>query len=136
MKKLLPLAPFILVLTPLILVARSARPSETRAAAQDQLDARVSVLESELALQKKRNDETRALVEQTLTYLDAQGQAAKTLLGALDESEREGFTPGINYRSREILLAGLRAYWGGSLQGLPKLPASKDKAAPAPQPRQ
>jgi len=94
------------------------------------LEARVATLEGELALEKRRHEETRVLLEQTLAYLEKQSQAAQVLLGALDESEREGFAVGENWRSRQILLTGLRAY-GGEVKGVPKLPAPERPATPA-----
>lgn len=60
------------------------------------------------ALQQK----VTALEEKLKSYdvfMEAQLKAGKTLADALARSEAEGFTAGINPRSREILLAGLRA---------------------------
>jgi hypothetical protein len=117
MKKLLPCASLLFAL-PLLtgLTALAAPPPD----GQESLEARVAKLEEELAASKKREQETRALLEQTLVYLDQRSKGAQALLAVLDESEREGFTAGINFRSREILLAGLRAYWGDTPKGLPK----------------
>ncbi|HEX6883280.1 MAG TPA: hypothetical protein VF530_07850 [Planctomycetota bacterium] len=95
-----------------------------------ELAARVATLEGELALERRRHEETRATLEATLVYLEKQAQAAQALLGVLDESEREGFAVGENWRSRQILLTGLRAYWG-EVKGVPKLPAPERPAAPA-----
>jgi len=134
MKTLLALAPFVL-LSPFVVSSlgapRAASASST--CVQDQgLEGRVAALETELAAERKKNEETRALLEQTISYLDVQAQSAKTMLTTLDDVEREGFTPGINFRSREILLSGLRAVWGSTQQGVPKLPgAAKGKNAPA-----
>jgi hypothetical protein len=91
----------------------------------------VSTLETELAAEKRRHDETRALLDQTLTYLDKQSKAAKALLAVLDESEKEGFAMGENWKSREVLLAGFRAYWGAAQADVPKAAAPQ----PAPQPK-
>jgi len=139
MKKLLPFVPFLLVLPFAASAAGPAREARGNAPTtlQQDLTARVAALEEELAASKKKNDETRALLEQTLAYLETQVQGAKTLLTVLDESEREGFTPGINFRSRELMLAGFRAYWGGMQQGLPKVPPKAVPGAPQePKPRQ
>jgi hypothetical protein len=130
MKKLLPLASVLLAL-PLLtgLSALTASPQES----QEGLEGRVAKLEEELAAAKKREQETRALLEQTLVYLEQRARSAQALLTALDESEREGFTAGINFRSREILLAGFRAYWGETPKGLPKpAPAAPPGKAAAP----
>jgi hypothetical protein len=96
-------------------------PARAQDPAQQTLEARVAALEGELALEKKRHEETRALLDQSLAYLERQSKAAQTLMGVLDESEKQGFAWGENWRSREILLAGFRAYWGG-MQGAPKAP--------------
>jgi uncharacterized coiled-coil protein SlyX len=50
-----------------------------------------------------------ALVDQTVRYLNAQAESAADMAGTLDTSEQEGFTFGINPRSREVLLEGWRA---------------------------
>lgn len=105
-------------------------PGAAAPRSQDALEARVAALEGELAAMKKQDDETRALLEQTIGYLDAQASGAKALLGVLDRSEAAGFTKGINFESREMLLAGFRAYWAGAEKGVPKLPAP-----PKPEPK-
>jgi len=84
------------------------------------LDERVAALERALADEEAQHAETRALLDTTLIYLDAQSQAANKLLAVLDQAEAEGFTAGINFRSRELLLAGFRAYWGTKGKGLPE----------------
>lgn len=43
------------------------------------------------------------------TFTEAQAAAGAELLDALARCEAEGFTAGINPKSREVLLAGLRA---------------------------
>jgi hypothetical protein len=96
------------------------------------LEERVQALEGQLAAERKRNDETRALLDQTLTYLGSQAKASQALLTALDESEQQGFAVGENWRSRETLLRGLRA-WGTEAQsGLPAPPAPQPVPAEAP----
>ena len=103
---------------------RANAPAQPQAGASAQgLEARVAALEGELAAEKKRHDETRALLEQTLTYLEKQTRATQALLGVLDESEQQGFAVGENWRSRQTLLAGLRAYWNEQQAGVPRLPA-------------
>ena len=59
------------------------------------------------ALQAKV-DELAKTVEYLETFADAQAEAGEALLDALKRSEAEGFTAGINPKSREILLEGLR----------------------------
>lgn len=84
------------------------------------LEARVEALELELTA-------TRSLLDEAVSYLQAQGQAARRLSSSLDAAEAAGFTAGINYRSRELLLDG----WRNSLQATQtRLPGSPSQAAP------
>ena len=83
------------------------------------LERRVTALEGELAKEVQAHEDTRALLDATLVYLDKQNRAAEWLLGELDRSEELGFTAGINYESREVLLGGWRTYWSERLQGFP-----------------
>jgi len=99
------------------------RPAEASQAGAQGLEARVAALEGELALEKRRQDETRALLDQTLVYLEKQGKAAQALLAVLDESEQQGFAVGENWRSRQTLLGGMRTYWTEQQAGVPKPPA-------------
>ena len=125
MKKLLPLLSFLALSSVVALCLRASAPAQaaqsTPPTAQG-LEARVATLETELAAEKKRNDETRMLLDQSIAYLDKQSKAAQTLLGVLDVSEKQGFAVGENWGSRVTLLAGLRAYWGDMQTGVPKLP--------------
>jgi septal ring factor EnvC (AmiA/AmiB activator) len=137
MKTLLPVA----VLSLLPLTAAFARQPDPSAAAiqaapgsqesaQQSLDERVAALEIELAAEKRRHDETRELLTKTLTYLEEQSAAADKLLATLTESEKQGFAVGENWRSRQTLLAGFRAYWGAKTTNLPKAPKpAVDKGA-------
>jgi len=120
----------------LALLAVVALRTEAPAQAQTQqtppgLEERVAKLESELKAEKAANAETRALLEQTLAYLERRGKAAEAVLSVLDESESQGFAVGENWKSRQTLLAGLRAFWGQAGSGLPKPPAP-EPVAPAP----
>jgi hypothetical protein len=96
------------------------------------LEERVAALETALETERAAHADTRALLELTLDYLDAQAKGAGALMLTLDAAEQAGFTAGINFRSREILLEGWRAYWGGQQQGLPeRKPKPKPVAPPA-----
>jgi hypothetical protein len=139
MKTLLPAA--VLLFVPL--TAAVTRPTGTEVqgahvaqgaqdAKQQGLEERVAALENELATEKRRHDETRELLVKTLAYLEEQSAAADKLLATLTESEAQGFAVGENWRSREILLAGFRAYWGAKSTNLPKAPAKAAAPAPAP----
>ena len=59
------------------------------------MEARVEALEREVAALK--------------AFTEAQAAAGAELIDALVRCEAEGFTAGINPKSREVLLAGLRA---------------------------
>jgi predicted TIM-barrel fold metal-dependent hydrolase len=107
-------------------------------AAQDEatLLERVAALETEVVALRKQLDEKRGLsaavelelaraqetTSKLLTYLHTRAQDARAVLTALDQSEAEGFTAGINARSRETLLAGFRAWHSGAEKGLPPAP--------------
>jgi len=69
---------------------------------------------------QKQDAEARlAVIEQELAsvqdYLQAQSKSAEALTKALDESEKAGFTYGINPNSRKVLLKGWRDF-SGTLQ--------------------
>jgi hypothetical protein len=122
--------------TGLVLLTLGTGSWRAASAAQDPaaqgLDARVAALEGKLGALEKKNDETRLLVEETVTYLEKHGKAALTLTGALDQSKEEGFAVGENWKSRETLLEGLRAYLAEGQTGLPKLPAPPPAPKPTP----
>jgi hypothetical protein len=120
-----------------LLASAPAPPAQAAQAGAQGLESRVAALEGELALEKKRHDETRALLDQTLVYLEKQGKAAQALLAVLDESEQQGFAVGENWRSRQTLLGGMRAYWTEQQAGAPKAPAPAPAkpATPARPPR-
>jgi len=109
--------------------ASSAAPAGGAATAQEQqqdLAQRVAQLEKELAELRLQTEASNKRVEEAVVYLDKQAEGAKTILAKLTESESLGFTKGINYESREVLLAAFRSYWGDASQGAPK-PAPKKK---------
>lgn len=137
MKKLLPLLSFLALFGVVALCLRASSPAQAAqsGAPAQGLEARVATLESELAAEKKRHDEARLLLDQTLAYLEKQSRAAQTLLGVLEVSEQQGFAVGENWGSRVTLLAGFRAYWGDQQSGLPKLPAPPPQKPAAPRRR-
>jgi hypothetical protein len=61
-----------------------------------------------LAALQAQITELEAKVESCQDYMKQQAAAGKELTEALARSEAEGFTAGINPRSREVLLEGLR----------------------------
>ncbi len=112
------------------------------AAPQGPADARIEGLVKDVADAKARVEqlsaelkETRGMLESTQKYLDAQSKAAKAMADTLDESEKAGFTYGINPDSRHILLRGWREQLGQLQQGVPSLPAPRpDAKSPARKP--
>ena len=80
------------------------------------LETRVQQLEFQISADSA-TIETLLLDVQTLqaqqakvnSYLVAQAEQAELMAKTLDSSEAEGFAQGINYTSRELLLAGWRA---------------------------
>lgn len=125
MKKLLPSASLLLLSALAVSFLRTSPPAQAAQAspAPQGVEARLALLEEELATLKRQNEETHALLEKTVVYLEKQSKAAQTLLTALDEAEKQGFAVGENWRSRQTLLAGLRSYWSGAEAGLPKVAA-------------
>lgn len=101
------------------------------------LDKRVEALEKELLALRHRCDESsreaaqaRSFVDTTAKYLIAQSESAQALGLALDESEKAGFTFGINPESRKILLSGLRDHVAALQKDLPKIPEPAKPTAP------
>ncbi len=98
---------------------------------EERLVERVEVLEGELATLKEEAAAQKALTEEALRYLAGAKQRSEALLKVFDESEKAGFTAGINFTSREILLAGLRAYVRDEAANLPASKKVEEKKAPA-----
>jgi len=68
------------------------------------------------------------------SYLVAQAEQAELMAKTLDESEAEGFTKGINFHSRELLIAGWRAQIAtqrANVPGMEKKPGAAEKAGRA-----
>ena len=126
MKIQLSLIPIALA-TLFVVGAASPRPATVGAAAQSgELADKVAELE------KKHSDtqtqvqdlagqvaEGRALIDQTVQYLEAQASSAMKLRSDLQVVEDGGFAVGQNWQSREDLLKGLRAYVDSQQKGLP-----------------
>jgi len=84
---------------------------------------RIDELEEELLA-------TQARLDETIAYLHANAKQADAMLGTFQASEAAGFTKGINWESREMLLAGFREYMSGQKSGLPKAPPPKPQPTP------
>jgi hypothetical protein len=132
MQKLLPALAFLTLSGVVALSTRPSAPSLAAQAGAQGLEARVAALEGELTAEKKRHDETRALLEQTVAYLEKETRAGQALLGALDQCEQQGFAVGENWLARQTLLVGMRSYWSDLQTGVPKLPAPSQAKPAAP----
>lgn len=109
-------------------VGLGAAPSLAPAqdAQEKTLKERVDALEKALGqaqsqldqLAGERADQAEAL-SQLQTHQAAQGVQAKEALKALDEAEDAGFLAGINPKSREHLLDGLRDFLGEAAKSAP-----------------
>jgi chromosome segregation ATPase len=128
-------SPFLaaLALPALIAVALAASPAQRELAAQDApdklklLEERIGALESKVTALEGSVAESKTLVESCVQYLQAQAGGAKQLAAALDQVESEGFTAGQNFRSRELLLAGLRSWIERQQENLPSAAKKKEE---------
>lgn len=113
----------------------SARPGAIQ---ETDLSPRVAALEQALAAQTQRlelADQERQQMLAKLGTLEAclngQAKSIDELVASLGRVESQGFTAGINPKSREELLAGLRSYLAAQKEALGKLEAKPKAAAPA-----
>lgn len=109
------------------LLALSGQAQEHPLQAQDDLAQRVEALETELAAARAESaglSQELAASAQTLDalveWVGAQAKQADALTATLQSAEEQGFTAGINYQSRETLLAGWRKALAETSKGLPK----------------
>ena len=117
-----------LLVTATALSALTAFGSSGRAA-QDSQDVaqRIGKLETRISALETANAELARRADETSTYLGRQAEAGKALVATLAEAESLGFAKGINFESREVLLAGLRAFYAAQQTGIPQ---------PAPEPEE
>ncbi len=85
------------------------------------LEERMIELEQVVAEFAARNEALNARLEQVIVYLDQRAKSGHTLLQEIGEAESLGFTAGINFNSREVLVAAWRTYYGDQQKGLPRL---------------
>ena len=121
MKKLLPIV-FVGLLMSLFVL-----PQAPASATQDP-GADVGGLAIEVAELRQEVTRQEALLNKTVAYIQAQSRAAAKLDTVYNSSEDMGFTAGINFESREVLLAGLRAYTASQRKGVPGVPKKKAPA--------
>lgn len=90
------------------------------------LEQRVEILEHELeetrgtlAALLESAEEGTAEIDAITKYLQDQAVAATAMANTLSASESQGFTKGINFGSRETLLAGWRSQLASAQKGVP-----------------
>lgn len=95
----------------------------------DTLAGRVGALETELTAARAAIEaltaevaSSTALTERTAAWARGQAAAASAMAATLDAAEGAGFTKGINYASREILLRGWRRRLAAQGEGVPGAP--------------
>jgi len=103
------------------------------AAPQDPVQQRLDAMQKDILDSRARVEQmveelkgARKTIEETQKYIDAQAKSAKTMAEVLDESEKAGFTFGINPESRVLLLQGWRDELGARQEGVPTPLPSKD----------
>jgi hypothetical protein len=113
----------------------SARPAEPQ---EGDLTPRIAALEQALAAQTQRlelADQERQQMLAKVSALEAcltgQAKSIDELVASLGRVESQGFTAGINPKSREELLAGLRSYLGAQKEALGKLESKPKASAPS-----
>jgi hypothetical protein len=97
------------------------------------LEQEVTTLKADLERVSKLTsgaEQTKKLVESVVAWAEAQAAAAERLERALADAEQKGFTKGINWESREALLAGMNDLAGTLQKNVPKLPAAEPAAPP------
>jgi len=110
--------------------AQEQEKVETPAPQADGLASRVEALESELKQLRMANKSQEALLKQAILYLENQATSAAALSAAMTRTESLGFTKGINYQSREVMLSALQAHCKALQKNVPRLPKPAPKQAP------
>ncbi|HED64848.1 MAG TPA: hypothetical protein ENJ09_04745 [Planctomycetes bacterium] len=91
------------------------------------LTQRIAELESRVEELERARKADSARLDGVLRFLEAQRKAARSMESALDRVNELGFTKGINYSSRELLLETLRAQAKALEAPLPKANPSPAK---------
>jgi len=119
-----------------VIVAASGFSRSAASDVQDPVTHKIEILEQDLLSNRQKTEalaaelgETKAALLKTLRYLDAQAKVAQAMETTLDDSEKAGFTYGINPESRQLLLKGWREQLAGAQKDVPALPESKPDPA-------
>lgn len=124
MKKIVPFVVAGLVLAVGLVAPRvDARPQDSKS-----LEQRVAALEQSQSKLEQENKDLHVRLEKTIAYLDKMTKSGQLLLSQLDQVEKLGFTSGINYQSRELMLKAMREYWSAQQEGLPAVAPPPDEA--------
>lgn len=111
-------------------------------AKQDPVERRFELLESDLISTRERAEalalevaELKTALSSTIKFVGEQAKAAQAMAETLDASEQAGFTAGINFESRHLLLRGWREQLAAAQKNLPVV-AEPKRATSAPAPAQ
>lgn len=121
-------------------LAFSQGPAGQTPAKQDPVERRLEVLEQDLVSTRERAEtlalevaELKTALSSTIKFVGEQAKAAQAMAETLDASEQAGFTAGINFESRHLLLRGWREQLAAAQKNLPVIAEpKKTTAAPAP----
>jgi hypothetical protein len=121
--------PALLALTCVLCLSAFARPSTAEpkelpplVSYDDDLSTRVETLEAEVKDLKLTVKKQEALFTQAVKYLENQAASGAALSSALSKSESLGFTKGINFGSRELMLSAFQAHCKSLQKDVPRLP--------------
>jgi len=101
----------------LLLVATT--PAFNQSPPKDDPTAELQVLRGRLETLEREAKQNAAQLVQWQRYVESQAKAAQAMQETLARSEKEGFTYGLNPRSREILLSGWREQLAAMQRDLP-----------------
>lgn len=100
--------------------AQQAQDKSTLEQRVADLERRLSEIESTSAGLESAVAENTGSLDEILAYVKQQAKGAAAMAKTLDASESQGFTSGINFDSRETLLAGWRDFLALTQKGIEK----------------
>mgnify|MGYP002631567525 CR=1 FL=1 len=106
--------------------SQKAQDSKTLEERVQQLEAQLEAMQSTMDGMAASSAAEASALDAINAYLQQQAKAAQSMASVLDEAEKLGFVPGINFPSREALLKGWRAQINVQQKGVP----GKTKAKP------